>query len=197
MPRGLDPALAPELGLPGYPLFLKAMSQVPFVLAPEGNGVATHRAWEVMYVGSIAVIQEVNAMSDTQYRGLPVMMVKDWAEVTPLALSCYAVELFAKAVGLPLGGPGEPGGGLYSAGSAGSAGSSSQPSQQQISELLLELDPSGTLAGACAGPIASYAAAHRSSHTGFLSLEALNYEWWHEFISRHTERMAKAAGAAR
>jgi hypothetical protein len=63
-------------------------------------------------------------------------------------------------------------------------------SQAGIAALLDTLDASGTLSGACAGPMAAYAAAHPLTHNGFLSLEALDYEWWHEFITRHTERLA-------
>lgn len=195
MPRGIDPALVPELSLPGYPLFLKAMASVPFVLAPEGNGVSTHRAWEVMYVGTIAVVKEVSPMADGQYRGLPAMMVKEWSEVTPTALTCYALELFLKAWGMAAGGVGKAGGGLYPAPPSQSApgveGEGWVTDQQAVHALLASLDASGSLARACAAPIAEYARAHPLTHTGFLSLEALNYEWWEEFIARHTQRLVE------
>ena len=165
------------------------MAMVPFVLAPEGNGLSTHRAWEVMYVGTLAVIKEVNAMMDGQYRGMPVMMVRDWDEVTPEALTCYAVELFAKAAGVPAGGAGADGGGLYPrAGAPGEADGFAR-SAPAVAEALDRLDPSRSLSRVCATHIARYAEAHPNTHTGFLSLEALDYEWWEDFIARHTARM--------
>jgi hypothetical protein len=189
VPRGIDPALVPELALPGYPHFLKSMATVPFVLAPEGNGLSTHRAWEVMYVGTLAVIKEVNPMMDGQYRGMPVMMVRDWAEATPQALTCYAVELFAKAAGVPAGGAGADGGGLYPrAGAAGEADGFARGAAA-VAEALDRLDPSRALSGACAAEIARYAEAHPNTHAGFLTLQALDYEWWEDFIARHTARM--------
>jgi len=185
MPRGLDPALVPELSLPGYPLFLKAMASVPFILAPEGNGVSTHRAWEVMYVGSLAVVKEINPMADSQYRGLPVMMVRDWNEVTPTSLTCYALELFFKSWGKPLGGAGTPGGGLYPPPpDISTAGEGWVTDLAGITEALNALDPGGTLSTACAAAIATYAESHKLTHTGFLSLEAMDYDWWDSFISR-------------
>ena len=187
MPRGLDPALVPHLSLPGYPLFLKAMASVPFILAPEGNGVSTHRAWEVMYVGSIAVVKEISPMADAQYRGLPVMMVSNWEEVTPTSLTCYALELFIKSWGLAVGGAGTPGGGLYptpSSGTPGIGGEGWTTDLAGVTAAIDSLDPSKTLSKACATPIASYALNHKMAHTGFLSLEALDYEWWDNFIAR-------------
>ena len=189
LPRGIDPALVPELSLPGYPHFLKAMATVPFVLAPEGNGVSTHRAWEVMYVGTIAVVKEVNAMADAQYRGMPVILVRDWAEVTPTALTCFALELFAKAVGVPVGGLGADGGGLYPASGAPDETSAMALDASAVAALLDGLDATRVLSAACAAPIAAYAAAHMTTHTGYLSLEALDYEWWDGFITRHSARM--------
>jgi hypothetical protein len=191
IPRGLDPALVPELALPGYPLFLKAAATAPYVLAPEGNGVSTHRAWEVMYAGAIAVVKEVGGMTDAQYRGLPAMMVREWGEVTPRALACYSVELLVKAAGLPAGGAGAAGGGVYPASAGAAAGGAGWVrSRVGIAALLDALDGSGTLSRACAAQMAAYAAAHPLSHAGFLSLEALDYEWWDEFIRLHTERLA-------
>ena len=61
--------------------------------------------------------------------------------------------------------------------------------EDRVAAALDALDASGTLARACAAHIARYAEAHPNTHTGFLSLEALDYEWWEDFIARHTARM--------
>lgn len=191
LPRGLDPALVGPLSLPGYPLFLKAMASSPFILAPEGNGISTHRAWEVFYVGGFAVIKEASSMQDPQYRGLPAMLVKEWEEVTPVSLTCFATELFAKAAGLAVGGAGVPGAGLYDAHYA-AAGSNAgwERTEAGIAASLDLLDPSGTISSACAAQISRYAAAHPLSHTGFLSLESLDYAWWDQLIERRTTQMS-------
>lgn len=187
LPRGLDPSLVGELGLPGYPLFLKFMASAPFVLAPEGNGVSTHRAWETLYVGGLPVIREVNAATDDQYRGLPVMLVSDWSEVTPTALVCFALELFVKALGVPAGGAAPP----WANDAFGPTPAGFVSDESGVRALLSALDPSGTLAGACAAPIARYAAAHPHTHVGYLSLDSLDGAWWDAFIARHSARLQK------
>jgi hypothetical protein len=193
LPRGLDPALISELALPGYPLFLKAMASSPFVLAPEGNGLPTHRAWESIYVGTIAVIKEAGAMMDSQYRGLPVMMISDWDEVTPLSLSCFSVELFVKSLGFPVGGVGKAGGGLYPTKYTTSTASMEDEgwavTEEAITEMLNTLDSTGTLSKICSKTISVYAKKHENTHTGFLSLDSLDYKWWDQFIERRTNQL--------
>ena len=122
------------------------------------------------------------------------MMVKEWSEVTPTSLTCYALELFLKAWGVAAGGVGKAGGGLYpppppSQSSPGLDGQGWVTEQAAVHTLLTTLDPSGVLARACAAPIAEYARLHPLTHNGFLSLEALDYEWWEEYITRHTQRL--------
>ena len=95
-----------------------------------------------------------------------------------MALVCYAVELFVKAVGLAAGG-------------AAGGGAGFELSREGIAAALDALDSSRTLSTACAAQMAAYAQAHPNSHAGYLSLEALDYEWWHVFITRHTERFAQ------
>ncbi len=51
-----------------------------FVLAPEGTGVDTYRAWETLYLGSYPVVQSNTLAS--QYVGLPVLVVENWQELT-------------------------------------------------------------------------------------------------------------------
>ena len=47
-----------------------------FVLCPPGNGPDTHRAWEAMIMGRVAIIQDLSINS--VYEDLPVWIVKDW-----------------------------------------------------------------------------------------------------------------------
>jgi len=56
-----------------------------FTISPRGRGMDCHRTWEAILLGSVPVIPDlpINALFDT----LPVVVVQDWAEVTPEFLS--------------------------------------------------------------------------------------------------------------
>lgn len=49
-----------------------------FVLCPPGNGLDTHRVWEVLCLGRIPIIEDLPI--NRVYEGLPVWIVKDWKE---------------------------------------------------------------------------------------------------------------------
>jgi hypothetical protein len=51
-----------------------------FVLCPEGNGMDTHRTWEVLYMGSIPV--EKRNLNNRFYSDLPICFVDEWEQVT-------------------------------------------------------------------------------------------------------------------
>jgi hypothetical protein len=51
-----------------------------FVICPQGNGIDTHRTWEVLYVGSIPI--ERRNINNQYYTDLPICFVNDWEEVT-------------------------------------------------------------------------------------------------------------------
>ncbi len=54
-------------------------AKYPFVLSTAGNGLDCHRTWELLYLGNI-VITKTSSL-DRLYKGLPVVIVKDWNEV--------------------------------------------------------------------------------------------------------------------
>ena len=56
--------------------FWRSCADVAFVLCPPGNGPDTHRAWEVLALGRIPIIQDLSINS--VYDDLPVWIVKDW-----------------------------------------------------------------------------------------------------------------------
>lgn len=60
--------------------YLEDMAASKFVLAPRGAGLDTYRLWEALYVGSIPIVK--SSSLDLLYEGLPVLIVKDWSEVT-------------------------------------------------------------------------------------------------------------------
>jgi len=51
-----------------------------FVVCPEGNGVDTHRLWEVLYMGGIPIVKS-NPIMDGLYEQLPVLVVEGWSQI--------------------------------------------------------------------------------------------------------------------
>lgn len=63
-----------------FEAYLSDMASSKFVLAPRGAGLDTYRLWEALYVGSIPIVK--SSSLDRLYEDLPVLIVKDWSEVT-------------------------------------------------------------------------------------------------------------------
>jgi len=64
--------------------FWMSLQDKVFVLCPPGNGPDTHRAWEVLMLGRIPIIQDLS-INDV-YKKLPVVCVENWntfAKLTP------------------------------------------------------------------------------------------------------------------
>jgi hypothetical protein len=53
-------------------------AQYPFVVSTTGNGLDSHRTWELLYLGSI-VITKTSSL-DGLFKDLPVVIVNDWGE---------------------------------------------------------------------------------------------------------------------
>lgn len=51
-----------------------------FSISPHGNGLDCHRTWEDLILGCIVIVK--TSSLDSLYEGLPVVIVKDWDEVT-------------------------------------------------------------------------------------------------------------------
>jgi hypothetical protein len=54
--------------------------QYAFSISPPGNGLDCHRTWEDLILGCIVIVR--SSTIDALYEGLPVVIVKDWSEVT-------------------------------------------------------------------------------------------------------------------
>jgi len=54
------------------------MSQYTFVLSPRGMGMDCHRTWEALCLGCIPIVTYTYSLFDD----LPVLVVKDWSEIT-------------------------------------------------------------------------------------------------------------------
>ena len=57
--------------------FWESMNLYTFVLCPFGNGLDTHRAWEVLCLGRIPIIQK--SPLNNVYKNLPVIEIDDWS----------------------------------------------------------------------------------------------------------------------
>ena len=51
-----------------------------FVISPHGRGFDCHRTWEALILGCIPIVK--TSILDTLYDNLPVLIVKDWSDVT-------------------------------------------------------------------------------------------------------------------
>lgn len=65
-----------------------------FVLSPPGNGLDCYRAWEALLFGAIPVM--ISTSIDCLFDDLPVVIVKDWHEITPTFLSAKYQEIQKK-----------------------------------------------------------------------------------------------------
>ncbi len=75
--------------------FLKAIASSTFVVSPRGNGLDTHRLWEALYLGSIPIVRASSI--DPVYEGLPVLVVKEWSEVSEELLNNAKREMGKKS----------------------------------------------------------------------------------------------------
>ncbi len=63
-----------------YPAYLQDVASSKYVISPRGNGLDCHRTWECLYLGAIPILK--TSASDRMFKDLPVLIVKDWDEVT-------------------------------------------------------------------------------------------------------------------
>jgi hypothetical protein len=71
--------------------FLEALVRHYFVLCPPGNGVDTHRMWEVLLAGAVPVVKRSQAMES--FSNLPILFVDDFREVTKELLEKASREI--------------------------------------------------------------------------------------------------------
>lgn len=63
-----------------FATYLEDLKKTVFVISPPGNGLDCHRTWEALYMNCYPVV--LSSTLDPLYKGLPVVIVKDWSEVT-------------------------------------------------------------------------------------------------------------------
>ena len=77
-----------------YRQYLFEMSNYKFVLSPRGNGLDCYRTWEALLVGTIPVVR--TSFLDVVFEDLPVLIVKDWNELTEDFLNKKYEEMSSK-----------------------------------------------------------------------------------------------------
>ena len=55
-------------------------TEFAFVISPHGNGLDCHRTWEAFLLGCIVIVKSSGI--DDLYKGLPVLIVKEWKDIT-------------------------------------------------------------------------------------------------------------------
>ena len=74
--------------------YLTDLARSQFVLSPRGNGLDCHRTWESLLMGSIPIVRESSL--DPMYENLPVLIIKDWNEITEDLLKTKYEEMTSK-----------------------------------------------------------------------------------------------------
>lgn len=74
--------------------YLHNLGSSKFVLSPRGHGLDCHRTWEALWMGSYPII--ISSASDEMYEDLPVLIIKEWKEVTKKFLEQKYVEMATK-----------------------------------------------------------------------------------------------------
>ena len=68
----------------------KKQSEYAFVISPHGNGLDCHRTWEALCLGCIPIVKTSGI--DRLFDDLPVLIVKDWKDITSELLNSTAEE---------------------------------------------------------------------------------------------------------
>ena len=81
------PELSGEAPTPRpFRAYLEDMARHRFSVCPRGNGIDTHRVWESLYLGVVPIVERSVHTELWSELGLPIVLVSDWAEVTPTFL---------------------------------------------------------------------------------------------------------------
>ena len=60
--------------------YLEDMAHTKFALSPAGTGPDTYRTWEALLVGTIPIVK--TSQLDELYSNLPILIIKNWEEIT-------------------------------------------------------------------------------------------------------------------
>lgn len=75
-------------------VYLENIKNSYFALAPDGNGVDTHKLWECLYLKTIPIVtKSINA---NFYSDLPILFIDDWDDFNPNSLSAELYNTLIK-----------------------------------------------------------------------------------------------------
>ena len=63
------------------------MVEFKYVISPHGNGLDCHRTWEALALGCIPIMK--SSPLDPMFADLPVLIVKEWSEITRELLNTF------------------------------------------------------------------------------------------------------------
>lgn len=75
-------------------VFYHNVATTKFVVSPHGHGLDCYRTWSALYLGAYPIVKASSL--DEQYKGLPVLIVKKWKDVTIDLLEKTAQDFDAK-----------------------------------------------------------------------------------------------------
>jgi hypothetical protein len=70
----------PEFSSDGRVRYLENLRRYSFTVCPVGNGVDTHRLWEVLYMGGVPIVKK-NTLLESLLEDLPYVMVDEWEQI--------------------------------------------------------------------------------------------------------------------
>lgn len=76
----IDKPYCTTVGYRIWDQYLLDLADVYFVPSPRGNGLDCLRTWEALYMGAYPIVK--HSTLDAVFEGLPVVIIKDWSEVT-------------------------------------------------------------------------------------------------------------------
>lgn len=62
----------------------KHQVEFTFIVSPHGNGLDCHRTWEALCLNCIVIVKA--SPLDGLYEGLPVLIIKEWSDITEVLL---------------------------------------------------------------------------------------------------------------
>jgi hypothetical protein len=68
----------------------KNMTKYKYVISPMGQGMDCHRTWEAIILGCIPIVK--TSPLDTLFNGLPILIVKNWSDITQDLLDSYTPD---------------------------------------------------------------------------------------------------------
>lgn len=72
------------------PFLWAKKGEYAFSVSPHGNGLDCHRTWEDLVLGCIVIVK--SSVLDVLYEGLPVVIIKDWSEITEANLHKWLIQ---------------------------------------------------------------------------------------------------------